>query len=129
MIKNIPMWKVAKRGNDVKAVIMYKDKNGRKSVALGTDKSKEGKEMLANMLAAEYTMGRAYAEISDNALAFILKHVGKDTFIKILIPVDKVKEIMKDNEIIPINTYLYKREIGGTYHKKIMIGNPGVKIF
>lgn len=43
MIKNIPFWKIMKSNGKVIAVKLYKDKNGRKSVAGGTDGSKEAK--------------------------------------------------------------------------------------
>ena len=39
MIAKIPMWKIGKTGGRVNSVVLYKDKEGRKSVAAGTDGS------------------------------------------------------------------------------------------
>ena len=36
MVKNIPFWKMAVKDGKVEAVIMYRDKGGRKSVAMGS---------------------------------------------------------------------------------------------
>ena len=68
MIKNIPMWKIFRRGDTVKVIMLYKSKQGRKRVALGTDGSKEAKEMLAKMLIDEYRTKRTFGEVSDNSL-------------------------------------------------------------
>jgi len=124
MMKNIPMWKVFRRGEDIKVVMMYKDKNGRKRVAIGTDGSSEAKAMLAKMLVDEYRTGRAYGEVSDRSLAFIRKQFSDSEFSKFAVPVDKVKEILSDDEIVPVDKYLYKRMIGGEWHEKMMLGNP-----
>lgn len=129
MIKNIHMWKLFKRGPDVKAVIMYKDKSGRKKVAIGTDKSDDAKTMLANMIKDEYTLGRSYGEISGKALSFTIKILGKEFLQKIAIPVENVKKILIDDEIVAIDKFNYKRKIGGSWHEKIMLGNPNAKFY
>jgi hypothetical protein len=130
MIKNIPMWKIARRGDDVKAVMMYKDKGGRKRVAIGTDGTKEAKIMLAKMIQEEYRTGRAYGEVSDKSLAFIRKQFSEKEFESFAIPAEKVQDILPNDEIIPVDKYLYKREIGGELHTKMMLGNtnaPSIK--
>lgn len=124
MISNIHMWKVFRRGDEVKVVMMYKDKGGRKRVAIATDGSKEGKNMLAKMLKDEYKSGRAYGEVSDNSLNFIRKQFTESEFKSFVIPVDIVKKILKDDEITDIDGYFYQRNIGGHFHTKLMLGNP-----
>ena len=61
MVENIPMWKIFRRGNDIKAVIMYKFKGGRKIVACGTDGSDDGKAYLAKMFAEDILLNRSYS--------------------------------------------------------------------
>lgn len=127
MIKNIPMWKIFRRGGDIKVVMMYKDKQGRKRVAIGTDGTLEAKQMLAKMIQDEYKTGRAFGEVSDNSLRFIQKQFTEDEFKKFVIPVDTVKQLLPKDEIVDIDGYFYKREIGGEWHTKLMLGNPKAK--
>lgn len=124
MIKNIDMWKVFRRGDEVKAVMMYKDKAGRKRVAIATDGSKEGKDMLKKMLADEYKSGRSFGEVSDASLGFIKRIFSEADFKKFVVPFDIVKETLKGKEIEDVNGFIYKRKIGGEWHEKIMLGNP-----
>jgi hypothetical protein len=53
MVKNMPFWKIAKVKGKIVAIILYKDKNGRKAVAMATDGSRDGilklKDILKNM--------------------------------------------------------------------------------
>lgn len=124
MIKNIPMWKVFRRGDEVKAVMMYKDAAGRKRVAIATDGSAEGKEMLKKMLADEYKSGRSYGEVSDASLNFIQRIFSKEDFKKFVVPFDIVKKTLVGKEVEDIDGFIYKRKIGGEWHNKIMLGNP-----
>lgn len=126
MIKKIPMWKIFRRGDQVKAVLMYKDKGGRKRVAIGTDGDKESKRMLAKMLIDEYKTGRAFGEVSDASLNFIKKLLG-DAINDVAVPVEVVKQLLPNDEIEAVDKYLYMRDIGGHMHKKMMLGNPKAK--
>lgn len=123
MIAKIPMWKLFRRGDVVHAVMMYKDKNGRKRVAIGTDGQKEGKRMLAKGLIDEYKTGRAFGEVSDKSLEFITRLLG-DAVNDVAVPVDVVRRLLPNDEITAIDKYLYMRDIGGTMKKKMMLGNP-----
>lgn len=123
MVKNIPFWKLGFVNSKLVAVQMYKDKNGRKRVAIATDGTQTGKSQLKNMLIADYKTGRSFGEVSDSALGFIKKIFNNDIS-AFSIPVDVVKKLLPDDEIIPIDDYYYKREIGGHLHTKIMLGNP-----
>jgi hypothetical protein len=73
MIRNLPLWKIYRKGDHVKAVIIYKSKNGRKSVAMGTDGESDTKAMIGKMKQDEFSTGRSYGEVSDNALFFLIK--------------------------------------------------------
>ena len=123
MIAKIPMWKIFRRGDVVQAVMMYKDRGGRKRVAIGTNGEKEGKRMLAKGLIDEYKTGRAFGEVSDASLAFIQRLLG-DAVDDVAVPVSVVKRLLPDDEIVPVDKYLYMRDIGGTMKKKMMLGKP-----
>jgi hypothetical protein len=123
MIAKIPLWKIFRRGDVVQAVMMYKDKNGRKRVAIGTNGEKEGKRMLAKGLIDEYKTGRAFGEVSDASLAFIKKLLG-DAINDVAVPVEVVKRLLPDDHIEPVDKYQYLRDIHGHMHKKMMLGNP-----
>lgn len=127
MIDHIPFWKLFMRGDEIKAVAMYKDKNGRKRVAVATDGTSEGKQIVARIMQDDATSGRAYAEISGPSLAFHKKILGNDILNDISIPVESVIKILKaDSEDIRAkNDYEYERNINGNWIEKRMIGRPG----
>jgi len=142
MKKNIPMWKLKKEGGKITAAVLYKDKNGRKLVAVASDGSKEGKRAAGKMVVADLTTGRAYGEQSSNLLASMKKHVGSEKLSKHIVPyhhvhhhLDSDDEIRRppddDPEIMAHPEYKhhsYQRKIGGAWHTKIMLGTPGKKI-
>lgn len=140
-----------KKDGKVVAVFLYRDRNGRKRIASGTDGSKEGKQMYVNAMKQEF--GRGYSETSDRALMFIENLIGVDELVKIMTPPSKVSKILKkdiylldelpesewvsDNawlfdfgitETHPIYPYLYLRKIGGVYHAKALLGKTGLNI-
>jgi len=129
MVKNIPMWKVFRRGTDIKAVLMYKDRNGRKMVALGTDGSRDGKLMLKNMITAEYTTDRSFGEVSGPALRFVKSALGDEVFNAKSIPTSDVQAALPNDNIRPVDDTEYEREITpGNWMKKRMMGTPGKTI-
>lgn len=143
MMKKIRFWKLGFSGGELKIVVLYKDKAGRKVVALGTDGTKQGKNMLAGVLKAD--LDRSYKEISDGAWGFSRKYIGDEVLMKFAIPVHKVRKLLKGKEIFDLNDlpprltkkvnkedpfykFYYGREIGGSVHVKIMIGVEGLPI-
>ena len=54
MIKNIPMWKLKKKGGKIVSAVFYKDKDGRKSVATASDGSEEGKKGVAEIFCCSF---------------------------------------------------------------------------
>lgn len=142
MVQKIPFWKLGFQKDVLKTVILYKDKKGRKAVAIGTDGSKEGKIMLANMLA--HDLNTAYKELSDGIWAFSRKYIGDDVLKKFVTHTSKVPGILNKKITLlkdlpkltsaviskkdPFYSYYYGREIGGHMHVKIMLGTDGLPI-
>jgi len=146
---NIPMWKIGIRDGRVRAVRMYKDRGGRKSVAIGTDGSEEGAWFITDMVKNE--LSRSYGEQSKSALGKTMKTYPWDVLKNFLITPDRVAEMMPDDRVIPIKEvpkqdwpadaqmtiskypqlidYGYLRDIApGTTLFKVMLGSPGKNI-
>lgn len=142
MIQNIPMWKLKKKDNKIVSAAFYKDKNGRKSVAVASDGSDEGKKGVAEIFRDDLTRGRSYGEKSSAALSFVKKVVGPDELKKHVVPYEEVhKHLGTDEEIRrpphddsemqrhpEYRDHFYQRKIGGTWHTKLMLGKPGMKL-
>lgn len=148
MVKSIPMWKIATRGGQVRAVIMYKDKSGRKSVAVGTDGSSEGAAFIDGMFRNE--ISRSYGEKSKAALGKMLKLIPWPVLKNYIVSPERVAEMMPEDRIIPLvgvdpkewpadaamtlerfphlKPYGYLRDIGGDLVFKVMLGTPGQHI-
>lgn len=148
MIAKIPMWKMAVKDGKVEAAILYKDKGGRKSVAMGSTGSDWARTKIAEMLKAELT--RSYGEKSKAALGSVLKQYPEEALKPFLHTPTQVQKVAKDDVIIPLTSvpekdwpkdaqmtlskypyikkYGYFREIGGNQVFKVMIGTPGKEI-
>ncbi len=126
MIKKIPMWKLVRKDNKILACMLYKDKNGRKMVAVGSDGSLEGKEALKKMFMEELKLQRSYGEISGPALKFVMKFFENELK-NVLVPAEKVKEIL-GKEIQITGPFTYIRKIGKSDEEKIMYGKPDIGI-
>lgn len=138
MIKNIPMWKLVIKKGQVVAGAFYKDKQGRKRVAVATDGTDEGKSHLAKIMTDDLHQGRAFGEVSGPSLAFSRKY--NPDFDNHIIPYDHVANIMartgdeisKPDPNDPhvrkypeIAHHFYRRKIGNEWHTKLMVGKPG----
>lgn len=138
MVKTIPMWKLVRRNGNIVAVAMYRDKLGRKRVAVGSDGSPEGKEGVASIFKEDFS--RAYFEISEKSLAFHVKILGYDFLKKFAMSPAMVKNVSHEaiseveegdkevNAHPPLKDFFYRREIGGHLHTKILLGTHGKKI-
>jgi len=125
MIDNMPMWKIAAQDNKVLAAILYKDKGaGRKLVAVATDGSKQGKELLRNMIEQEFE--RSFFEVSGPFYGFMNKHFPQ-LVKKFTIHPDQVEKILGVT-VSPTKDGWYKRVIQGNILEKIMLGTPGKAI-
>ena len=139
--KNIPFWKLSVKGDKIIAAVFYKDKAGRKCVAVCQDGSKEGKTALAEIMSADLKRGRSYIEVSGGALGFLVKLHGHEELKKYAIPVSVLeKEMGDDLKAVPLSDpdlrkhpelkdYFYQRQIGGELHTKIALGQTGKKLF
>lgn len=147
MIEKIPFWKLAVKDGIVHAVVLYKDKSGRKSVALASDGSSYAKRKIADI--AKNDIDRAYGEKSKALLGFVLKQFPRNVIEPYLHTPQQAANVLKKH-LTPIKDlpqdqwptdakftlqqfpwliqYGYIREIGGKPTFKVMIGTPGKKI-
>ena len=142
MVKNIPMWKLKKKHGKVVSAALYKDKGGRKRVAVATDGSDEGKKHLATIMSDDVKRHRAYAEQSGPSLKFLKRNLPDGHLEKAAVHPEAVKKLMPDDEIdthVPdddpevkahpeLKHKFYRRKIGGEWHTKLTIGTPGNEI-
>lgn len=142
MVKKITFWKVATKNGVPKAVVMYKDKNGRKVVAMGTDGSKEGLKLFNDMLVLE--LKRSWGEYSKAILSIVMKLMPWSEMKKYAIDPKTIKGAMpyNDKEVEKLDgrqkqtlekypvlkEFGYFREIGGELFFKVAFGTPGKKI-
>lgn len=122
MINNVPFWKIVKKNGKIIAAHMYKDKEGRKMVACGSDLEKDSRAITKRFLLDDILRERAYMEVSSYALDAIRGLLTGDEIKKYAIPAKKVKEIFPDKEVEIIGEYEYKRKIGGDDEVKMMFG-------
>ena len=102
MVTNIPFWKVGTRDGNAKAVAMYKDKGGRKLVAIGSDGTPEGKALALNIMKNDLKRARAYGEKSQAALSVIMKTFPWEILQQITHTPEEAQSILGD-EITPIS--------------------------
>ena len=119
MINSIPYWKICIKSDEVVAVALYKDKNGRKVVAYGSEQSEIGKKIIKRIIIDDISRDRTYGEISDNVVKFVFRHFNKDQLNKYLIPAEQAITIV-GGEVV--DQFTYKRKIGNEYHENIMFG-------
>lgn len=126
MLKNIPYWKIFTRNDKVIAVMLYKDKNGRKMVACGSDGSSEGKQIVKRMIQDDIRHQRAYGEISDALVGYVKKHFTADEIAKYFVKADQAGQIL-NKKVKPTGQFTYVRMIGGEPHEKMMYGKTHQK--
>lgn len=118
LISKTDFMKLVRKNGKIVAVSLYKDKNGRKGIAAGSDGTKIGIEAIKQIYIENIQQQRAWGEYSGKAENFILKKGG--------VPISNefVEEILGK----PIHSkdpdgFHYTREIMGELHKKIIIGH------
>jgi len=124
MISAVPMWKLAYTKGQLAAVVMYKDKAGRKLVAIGTDGKSTGKKRLVEILKVEFA--RSFAEISGPLLKFMERNLPGELK-RWHISTSKVEEILS-KKITIIDDVYYTRKLGGEEIRKTMLGTIGKSI-
>jgi len=83
------------KGGKIKFVIMYKDKGGRKSVAMGSDGSDEAKAAIRKDFKHEIV--RSYGEKSKAALGALMKSIPWDILQDYALTPTKIKGISGDD--------------------------------
>lgn len=140
-IDNIPFWKL-RLGDDgrIIAAAYYKDRNGRKRVAVSSDGSPQGKKYVADIMVSDLTQGRAFVETSASSLQFLVKNLGYDALLNYAIDPKKVAAITGDELTPPpaddaeirlhpkLKDFFYQRELGGKLHTKLAVGTPNKKL-
>jgi len=132
---NITFWKLIRKNGEIIAGKLYKDKNGRKSVASFTNQTKQGAIALADLVSNEFD--RSMGETSAGMLKFVVRSIGMSEAIKYAQTVDDARDILgkklNTEHVDPaypkkypeLAEYFYSRELGGGQHTKIMFGTPG----
>lgn len=117
LIHKTGMWKLAVRSGHVYAAMLYKDQQGRKSIASGTDGSLLGKRDYFKMKEEDIRMERAWAEVS-GPVERIMQQSGAEP-----IP-NKFAAILTGKHIDEMDDdgYHYTRIISGIPHKKVIYG-------
>ncbi len=135
MVKHIAMWKIHRHKGKVVAAVMYKNKNGRKSVAVASDGSTHGKHALGRIMHGDIHHKRAWSEKSGAALSFVKKQFHGDIKSH-AIPYDHAVHLHDDQirrpahddpEIIrhpELKDHFYQRKIANEWHTKIALGHP-----
>ena len=147
MIDNLPFWKIYTKGDKLVAAAFYKDKGGRKSVAIATDGSDLGKKIVGDIFKA--SLGVSYGEKSGAALGTMMKIVPWEELQKFLftpkqlekISGKKVTLLSKSNigdldekdkmtykRFPELKPYFYVRELDGELHLKVAMGTPNLPI-
>jgi hypothetical protein len=158
MIKNIPFWKLYITNGVLTVCVLYKDKGGKKTVAIGANtfdkpigkKQKKGPvtkkslSILSGILKAD--ISRGYGEFSGPALVMVIKSVGLDALLPYIFTRDEVRKasskLVEDPVFEDLNendqklysrypslaSYFYVRELGGAPHLKVMLGTYGAKV-
>lgn len=109
--------KAVVRDGKVTAVNIYKKQHGRKSIAMGTDGSIQGKKDAGMIKHDDVKMKRAWGEVSGPAERFAKKSGMPE------IPVHKMSKLT-GKHIKPTTGNRYTRDIGGHEHEKVGIGFP-----
>lgn len=145
LIEKMPFWKLYVQNDKVIAAAFYKDKGGRKAVAIASDGSQKAKQIIAGIYKASLTT--SYGEKSGSAIGFLMKNVDFGVLENFLILPKDVKSVSGD-DVTPVRDpaklndkdrltydkfpqprdYFYTREIGGESHLKVMVGTPGLRI-
>lgn len=147
MVEKLPMWKLFVRGDTLKAAAFYKDKNGRKAVAIATDGSDEAKKLVADIYKA--ALKTSYGEKSGPALGLLMKQISTKEIPHYFMTPDQVHKLTGDH-LIPAKTfgieklepsdkrtwdkfpelhaYFYVRELGGEWHLKATAGTGNLPI-
>ena len=122
LVTECKMWKLSKKNGKVIAGIIYKDRNGRKSVWIFSDGTSEGKRELFKFYTEDLTKKRAFKEVSKPILDWLEKYgfPVKDY----LVPATVAKDIVADPTFkFTSDEFAYKRKIQDKEYEKYLLGD------
>lgn len=113
------MWKLVRRDGEIVFAAIYKDRQGRKFVAIGHDGSREAKSELRKIIEQDIKQYKSWAEVSGSMARVMLK-TGVSA-----IPSEKAADVL-GKEILAYgdDPFSYTRAIGGNIYQKVLVGYP-----
>ena len=120
MIKDSSLWKIVKKDGKIVFVSVYKDKFGRKAVALGTDGSDTGKKYFKEVKDADMNLKRSWAEVSGSVEHYLSKKHSDSKVSNKFAKELTGKEIISKND----DKFHYTRKIANHEHEKVIYGYP-----
>lgn len=127
-------WKLNIINGELVAAAYYKDKAGRKRIAISSNGTKRAKEIITEIMVNDLLLGRSWVEQSSNSLAFLVKEVGFDFVKKYILTAEQIekltgaetrkppeddKEIQRHPELAK---FFYQRRIAGEWKTKLALG-------
>jgi hypothetical protein len=115
------IWKLVRRGDRITALVLYRDQQGRKSVASATDRTPQGLQDLMMIKSEDLRQQRAWGEVSGRMEQIMLDLGGQPLS-------NKLAATLTQKKIISLNPdgVHYTRLISGEPHEKIIIGFPKI---
>ena len=110
--------KAVRRNGKISAVTIYKKHHGRKSIAIGTDGTTQGKLDVKKVMMDDKKMERSWAEVS-GAPEAIKRKIGFP-----VVPAHRAKELTGKPDIRIKDHERYVRKIGTSDHEKVIMGYP-----
>lgn len=119
LVQDSSVWKLVTRDGELSAVAIYKDKHGRKSIAVGTDGTDQGKRDLMMVKSEDVKLQRSWAEVS-GAPEKLMTRLGAQP-----VP-NKYAAALTGKEVLSLSDdgYHYTRLIAGRPYEKIILGIP-----
>lgn len=111
--------KMIDRDGVITAAIIYKLNHGRKSIAVATNGTKDGKLDLMKIIDGDKKMQRSWGEFSEP-----LEHILRKKDFPVIKPKQIQDLIGKKIEVDSDSPDHYNRDIGGKPHRKIGFGYP-----
>lgn len=111
--------KATKRGDKITALSIYKNQHGRKSIAIGTDGSEQGKKDFRKTSEEDHHQKRAWSEVSDKPLA-IKRKMGYPEISS------QHAERLTGKKVTITGPTTYKRSIGNLEKEKVIVGHPKI---
>ena len=118
LVTKTGLWKLVTRNGEVTAANVYRDQHGRKSIAAGTNGSKQGLRDYLMVKDADIKLQRVWAEVS-GAPEHMMKKAGCKPVPAKFAPMLTKKHILSVND----DGFHYTRLIAGSPHEKIIYGS------